>query len=168
MRRWGKSLVSVLALAGVIASAETRDEACPGAPCARGKDLLVKAFVTTAGPYGQLWEVELRPGNEMYVSISYLLNPMGNLKGTFVVDPSQVDTLVKVVESQKFFALPNEISPKDVAIHAPDLRLTITRGDTVREVRLYDPAAISQRSETKRFLAVWTAVFAPLPIRPSW
>jgi hypothetical protein len=168
MRHWGKSLVSVLALACVIASAETRDVACPSASCARGKDLLVKAFVTTAGPYGELWEVELRPGNEMHVSISYLLKPMGDLKGTFLIDPSLVDTMVKVVETQQFFALPNEISANDVAIHAPDLRLTITRGDTVREVRLYDPAAISQRSETKRFLAVWTAVFAPLPIRPSW
>ena len=73
-----------------------------------------------------------------------------------------------VLHEQRFFELPKSIAPPALPFHAPDLRLRISLGDRTHLVQLYAPDSLSSNPEAARFLAVWKAVFALVPMQPTW
>jgi hypothetical protein len=127
-----------------------------------------EAVAITAGPYGELWDVKYDGVNRIEVKISYMLSPQGNLSGTFLVSREQMEKVKRTALEKQFFALPTEITPQNIPMHDPDLRLTVTIDGKKHKVKLYSPGGLGSRPDAARFFAVWTEVFALLPLRPSW
>ena len=98
----------------------------------------------------------------------YSTSPSGTLLARFSLSPEQAGAATEVVESEEFFALPEEIQPSEVQMHRPRLVVEIYDGDRHHRVALYDPEKLMDRAETKRFLAVWRSIFEPLPLKPGW
>jgi hypothetical protein len=132
------------------------------------RSLLLEAYVSTAGPYGQLWTLKLTPAGEAELHVLYAFNPSGSLTGTFSLSEERVSAIRRALEKYDFMLLPERMSPALIAFHMPDLRLAVWNSDKHREVRLYDPKQMAGDPQAKRFLAVWTAVFDGLPVKPTW
>jgi hypothetical protein len=130
--------------------------------------LLVQAYVSTAGPYGEGWKLNLKPDGKVSLEIWYMLNPMGKMSGEFLVSSEDVQDLRNTIETERFLELPSSISPATAPLHAPDLRLSITLEDKVHEVRVYDPDQFKEDERVRRFLSVWRRAFAMVPLRPGW
>jgi hypothetical protein len=123
--------------------------------------------VYTAGPYGEMWELNLKADGKVSLRIQYMLNPMGEMSGEFLVAPEEVEGLRQTIETEKFTELPSSIWPATAPVHAPDLRLSITLGDETHEVRVYDPDQFKDDQRVRRFLSVWRRAFAMVPLRPE-
>lgn len=130
--------------------------------------LLVRAHVSTAGPYGEMWELNLRADGKVSLEIRYMLNPLGTISGEFVVSPELVESLRHAIVTEEFMELPSSIGPASAPLHAPNLRLSITLGDKAHEVRVYDPDQFKGDERVRRFLSVWRQTFAMVPLRPEW
>jgi hypothetical protein len=128
----------------------------------------VRAWVSTAGPYGESWELTIDPKGTASLEIGYMLNPLGRISGEFHLTLEALDTIRKAIANERFFELPPNIAPETVPIHAPDLKLTVTISDRTHEVRLYDPEELPADPRVKRFLAVWNQAFASVPLKPRW
>jgi hypothetical protein len=128
----------------------------------------VQAWISTAGPYGEWWDLKIGPDGTAALGIGYMFNPLGKMSGEFHLTPSTLDPIRRVAVHERFMDLPPNISQDIVPLHAPDLRLTITIGEEAREVRVYDPDALQADPRVKRFLAVWNQVFAVVPLKPRW
>jgi hypothetical protein len=141
---------------------------------ARGTDeaarppLFVRAWVSTAGSYGQNWYFLLTPEGEAHLQVFYNSPPSGNLLGRFSLSEERVRVLHEALESEKFFDLPSEISPAQRGVHRPLLQMEVHLGDRNHKVPLYDPDAVKQGATKERFLAIWRWVFEGLPFKPSW
>lgn len=88
---------------------------------------------------------------------------MGNLKGTFLMDPAVFETIKATLETTKFFLLPKQILPSEgVQLHALDLRIGVAlRGKTHQEA-LYDPSKVTDKEwlpDSCRFRMLFTASF---------
>jgi hypothetical protein len=153
---WNLLLVWLL-LSPISLSAQTREDA-----------LRIEASASTAGPYGELWQLKLAPDGSAEVEIGYMLNPMGAMKGHFTASKERVAAVRASVSEARFFALPKSISPKIVGMHRPDLRLQVTLGDRQHTVNLYDPDELKGDERARRFLIAWKAAFAHVPLRPAW
>lgn len=139
-------------------------------PCSHvtEKNVTFEVTAATQGFYGQLWKVSYTGLKNINVEIDYMLSPMGNLSGTFFVDPAALERIKKVAIEQRFFDLPRKIIADRIPLHAPDLRLTLTVDGKTHKVSLYDPKGLQDSPEAARFLAMWNEVFSSLPMRPSW
>ena len=137
-------------------------------PSADAADLLVEASLSTAGPYGELWILRLTPNGDIFLRVHYALNPSGSLMAEFDVTDEHLASLRKAIESERFFELPEEISPEAVALHEPDFRLEITVGHRKHKVELYDPVQLKSDANARRFLTVWAELFKSVPLKPSW
>lgn len=130
--------------------------------------VLVTAWVTTAGPYGEAWELTVTPEGRTSLNVSYMANPSGSLMAHFRLRDEAVDAIRTVVENEHFFDIPAKLAPKTSALHRPALQLDVRVGSRHHNVNLYDPALIGQDATVERFLKVWKALFAALPLKPSW
>lgn len=130
--------------------------------------LQVRAYVSTAGPYGEIWELNLKADGKVTLEILYMLDPLGKMSGEFVVSPERVEGLRHAIKTEKFVELPGEIRPEAVPLHRPDLRLSITLGGRAHEVAVYDPDQFKDDERVRRFLSVWRQAFAMVPLRPEW
>jgi len=143
--------------------------AVPGLARAQaGATLTVKAYVSTAGPYGESWELNLAPEGTLSLEIRYMLNPLGKMSGEFIPLPERIKRLQEVIVAEQFMELPQEIWPDTAPLHQPDLRLTVTLGDRMHKVELYDPDQLRGDTRVPRFFAVWKEVFALVPLAPKW
>jgi hypothetical protein len=124
--------------------------------------------VSTAGPYGESWDLKIAPSGTASLEIGYMLNPLGKMSGEFHLGPDALDPIRTVVARERFMDLPPSITQEAVPLHAPDLRLTITLGEQTHEVRVYDPDELQADPRVKRFLAVWNQAFAAVPLKPTW
>jgi hypothetical protein len=131
-------------------------------------DLLVEAWISTAGPYGEMWTLHLTPSGDARLRAYYSLDPSGSLMAEFDVGKEHLDRVQASASEQRFFDLPPELSPPTSPLHRPDLRLEITLGPRKHKVRVYDPDQMKSDVRVKRFMAVWTAVYGNLPVKPSW
>jgi hypothetical protein len=139
----------------------SQKKACP--PDASLPDVAFEARVITAGPYGEMWTVKLDRDTKASVEINWMLNPMGDLKGSFLIDPSDLARIAAAADTASFATLPKEITPaQGVPLHAPDLRLRLTSKGKTHSVRLYDPAEVEDRAKVDRFMTVWNAIFKVL------
>jgi hypothetical protein len=130
--------------------------------------ILVSASVSTAGPYGELWEVSITPEGSASLRVHYMGNPFGTLLAQFTLPPDAMDRIRTAIEADRFFDLPAEIAPKASPLHMPNLHLGLSVGAKHHKVRLYDPASIEKDPSAQRFLKVWKTVFAGLPLKPAW
>lgn len=130
--------------------------------------LVVRAYVSTAGPYGESWELNLKADRKVSLEILYMLNPLGRMSGEFIVSPEQVEGLRNAIAAEQFMELPSEIWPGAAPLHRPDLRLSVTLGDKAHKVALYDPDQFKDDVRVRRFLSVWRQAFAMVPLRPKW
>ncbi len=106
----------------------------PGFARTEPPTVLVRAYISTAGPYGESWELNLKADGKVSLEILYMLNPMGRMSGEFINSPERLEALRQVISAEQFFELPNEIWPGAAPLHQPDLRLTITVGDRRHKV----------------------------------
>jgi hypothetical protein len=130
--------------------------------------LRVAAWVSTAGPYGPLWDLTLAPDGTANREILYPLDPSGELKGHFQLSDEALGALRSAVETERFFDLPAELAPAMSPLHMPDLRLEVWLGAKHHKVTLYSPEQIKRRPTTVRFLRVWNKLFGRLPVKPAW
>ncbi len=158
-----KAFVAALAiLAAVIpASGRQGEELAPSA-------LLVKASISTAGPYGESWYLTLAPDREANLQVFYSTSPSGTLLARFSLSGEQVLAVRETLVSEDFFALPPELAPSEVLMHRPRLVVDVYLGARHHTVSLYDPEKLKSLPTTSRFLAVWQRIFEALPLRPSW
>ena len=98
-----------------------------------------EAFATTAGPYGEMWELKYAAGGEVELKVDYMVSPQGDLSGRFLVSSENLEGVRTVVREQRFFELPKSISPQALPFHAPDLRLRISFQGRTHLVQIYDP-----------------------------
>jgi hypothetical protein len=138
------------------------------APTSATPDLWAEAWLSTAGPYGQGWSLRLAPSGNVSLRVFYMGTPAGSLLADFDPGDGYEARVRAVLNDQQFFVLPAEITPKAAMLHMPDFSLNIGLGSRRHKVRLYDPEQMKSDPRAKRFLAVWTALFDGLPVKPSW
>lgn len=139
----------------------------PKAESTPAPDLLVEAWLSTAGPYGESWSYTLTPSGAVTLQVYYLLNPSGSVTGNFHVSEEHVARVRRAVATEGFFELPETLSAEMVALHRPDYRLTITLGGRKAKVSLYDPEQIKGDPRVARFLKVWREMYEGLPLKPA-
>jgi hypothetical protein len=130
--------------------------------------LVVEAWISTAGPYGESWDLRLTPSGEISLRVNYMTTPSGNLMARFTLSPEQIASIRQAIESERFFEMPPKVFPATVPLHRPALRLDVWLGDRHHSVQLYDPDQQKTHPNVRRFLAVWRRLFELLPMRPSW
>jgi hypothetical protein len=139
-----------------------------GLPVDAAAPLELRAHVSTAGPYGESWELKLGRDGKARLQILYMLPPMGKMEGDFLVSETALAELRKTIAAERFGDLPKSIWPGAASFHLPDFRLSVTLGNVTHEVWLYDPAQFAKDQRVVRFMAVWNKAFALVPLRPSW
>jgi hypothetical protein len=130
--------------------------------------LVVEAWISTAGPYGESWDLRLTPSGEVSLRVNYMMTPSGNLMARFSLSPDQVAGIRKAIVSERFFDMPARIAPATLPLHRPALRLDVWLDEKHHSVQLYDPDQLGADANLRRFLAVWSRLFESLPLRPSW
>jgi hypothetical protein len=156
----GNGSLTVLLTATLLGSAAGAEEKPAG--------LVVEAWVSTAGPYGESWDLKLTPGGEIALQVFYSINPSGSLMARFSLSDERVAGIRKAIESERFFELPVEIAPPTAPLHQPDLRLDVWVSGGHHKVALYDPDQLPSDPNARRFLTVWKRLYEGLPIKPSW
>lgn len=154
-------MVTPALLLGAMLVASTAE----GEPAAK---LQVRAYVSTAGPYGESWELKVGADGRVTLEIHYMLEPLGTMSGEFLVSPERIAALRKAIETERFADLPADLWPETAPLHQPDLRLNITSGQVTHEVKLYDPAQFKDDVRAQRFMNVWNHVFSLVPLKPKW
>jgi hypothetical protein len=139
-------------------------------PCHVTSDASIEARITTNSTFGEVWEYHGRSGGAVTLHISYLVTPMGELSGSFNLDPGEINYAICVADAAGFFSLPSQIETNDdaVMVDGPKLTISIKRDGTTKTVQVYDPSHLRNRDEIARFLRVWDRIFKPLPVRPEW
>jgi hypothetical protein len=117
--------------------------------------------------------LRLTPNGDVFLRVHYSTNPSGSVMAEFDVTDEHMARLRKAIDEERFFDLPAEIAPEAAPLHQPDLHLEITLGGRKHKVQkhkvqLYDPAAVKQSSNKRRFLAVWARLYEALPLKPTW
>ncbi|RJQ53346.1 MAG: hypothetical protein C4526_06780 [Nitrospiraceae bacterium] len=140
-----------------------------GVATAQEKPLVVvTAFMSNAGPYGESWVLTMTPEGRVSLTVLYMGNPGGSLMARFDLNDAAIEAIRKAATSEHFFELPPKLEPKVLAIHKPALQLDVRVGSTHHNVNLYDPAQLGKDTAVERFLKVWNAVFAAIPLKPAW
>ena len=139
---------------------------CP--PTDPPPNIVVEASISTAGPYGEFWEVSIDPEGELHLVVLYMTDPLGHFCGEFHVGKARLEELQHKVNSSSYFDLPEQIEPTEVPFHAPDLRLMVKHNGQEKSVALYNPDAVLEGPQKTRFMEIWNAVFAMLPVKPKW
>ena len=170
--RLNLKLVFVIFTLAISSPSNADDCRAPSNPCpsvGESAGFFFEARAITAGPYGEMWTVKLDHHSSMTVEANWMLNPMGSLKGSFLLDPSDIAKINVAADAAKFFSLPKKISPSNgIPIHAPDLQIRFTSKGKTHLVNLYAPAEVADQAKVARFMSVWSAIHDKLPVRPSW
>ena len=128
----------------------------------------VRAWVSTAGPYGESWTLIVPDRGDVSLEILYHLSPMGKMSGEFCVTAEELTRLKEAVDSERFMELPSRLQPEVAHLHKPTLRVRVSVGEREHEVEVYDPDALADDPRVKRFLAVWDEIFELPPLKPTW
>ena len=130
--------------------------------------LTIRAWVNTAGPYGESWTLIVPAGGDVSLEILYHLSPMGKMSGEFCVTAERLLPIKEAIESERFMELPSRFQPEVTYFHKPTLRVRVTLGERQHEVELYDPDALADDPRARRFRAVWDEIFELVPLQPTW
>ncbi len=130
--------------------------------------VIVTALMTTAGPYGESWVFTMTPEGRASLKVVYMGNPRGSLMAQFDLRETAIEAIRKAITSERFFEIPAKLTPEVFGFHKPALQLDVRVGGVYHNVNVYDPAQLGKDAAVERFRKVWNAVFAELPLRPSW
>jgi hypothetical protein len=130
--------------------------------------VVVTAFMSTAGPYGESWVLTMTPDGRVSLTVLYMGSPGGSLMARFDLDDAAIVAVYKAITSERFFDLPPKLEPKVLPLHKPSLQLDVRVGSTHHNVNLYDPQPLGKDISVERFRKVWNAVFATIPLKPVW
>jgi hypothetical protein len=126
--------------------------------------VVVKAWSSTAGPYGASWTLEI--GTDGAASVTRWRSPgEAGQELHFTVAAQDRSAIAQAVEQAKFFELPEYLGPSMVPLHGPENTLHIEVGGHVRRVRLHDPST-ERGAEVDRFKRAWNAVVKFSPLKP--
>jgi len=143
-----------------------------GRHASAGDNFRVEAVVSTAGPYGQFWQINLdeyRDGSGAELRFESSLGMgRGEVHGHVLLNKKQVSAVKDLLVNTNFNHLPSSITEEMVQFHRPDFRISACSGSSCHTVNLYDPAAVGNSADGRRFLSVWTALVEPLPLKPTW
>lgn len=132
----------------------------------------IEAAVSTAGPYGQFWQIDLseyRDGSGAELRFESSLGMGGGeIQGRVLLSRERLAAIKDLLASTSFSQLPSSITAEAVPFHRPDFRITSCSGSNCHTVNLYDPATVGESTEGRRFLSVWAAIVEPLPLKPAW
>lgn len=165
---WGSvSLKLVVLLSCFIAASCTS-----GRNIAAGDILRVEAFVSTAGPYGHSWRIDIKEysdgsGAELRFEASLDMG-RSEIQGQVLLNRELLSAFKDLLANANFNQLPDSISDKIVPFHRPDFRITACSGSICHTVKLYDPSVVGSSADGQRFLSVWAAIVEPLPLKPTW
>src|SRR5262249_5168215 len=124
----------------------------------------VRAWSTTNGPYGKVWQLSIQSNDSAVVSDSSELGAKSRER-RFKITTGQREAIVKATDEVHCFALPDSLGPRSVPIHGPDNTLEIELRGRVHKVFLNDPAS-AKGDEVERFRRVWRAVVETSPLKP--
>jgi hypothetical protein len=140
---------------------------------ARGEEphppVIVKfeAIHEVVGPAAEVWRYRSEGTYQTQVEINYSLTASGDLSGSFIRSPDYLEKIRVVAETQRFFDLPNTLSPQSIAIDGPTMRLTIEVGKRRHQVFVISPDELADDPRFQRFDAVWKAITSFLPLAPK-
>jgi hypothetical protein len=137
-------------------------------PAAQNPPVVVTAFMSNAGPYGESWVLTMTPDGRVSLTVLYMGNPGGTLMARFDLRDPAIEAISEAITSERFFDLPSKIEPKVLPMHKPALQLDVRVGSTHHNVNVYDPKQLEKDAAVERFRKVWNAVFATIPIKPAW
>ena len=126
--------------------------------------VVVKAWSSTAGPYGALWILEIGADGAGSVTRWRAPDEAGQERH-FTVAPKDRSLITKAIEDAKFFELPEFLGPPTVPLHGPENTLQIELDGRVRKVTLHDPST-ERGAEVERFKRAWRAVVKSSPLKP--
>ncbi|QNK66349.1 hypothetical protein [Variovorax sp. PAMC26660] len=129
-------------------------------------DVEIKATLSTAGSYGEIWSLHLTPDGLGYFRYFNNRRPQGELSGEFLFDLDAISKLAALAQTQSFEKLPKTIKPSLLMLHGPDYALSIQIGAKRHAVELFQPDDVGQTEELTRFAEVWNAIWSPLPFKP--
>jgi hypothetical protein len=137
-------------------------------PCRVTEAASVEARIATNSTFGELWEYHGQSSGTVTLRINYLLSPMGELTGSFTLDPGEISHVICEADAAQFFSLPRHIETKHdaVMVDGPELTISIRRAGVTTTVQAYDPSHLRNQNEVARFLRVWNRIFKPLPLKP--
>jgi hypothetical protein len=130
--------------------------------------VVVTAFMSNAGPYGESWVLTMTPEGRVSLTVFYMGAPGGSLMARFDLGDAAIATIHEAIAGERFFDLPPKLEPKILPFHKPSLQLDVRVGSAHHNVNLYDPQQLGKDSAVERFRKVWNAVFAALPLKPAW
>lgn len=138
--------------------------------CQIADNVSIDARIVTNSTFGEVWEYHAKSGGAVTLRVKYLLSPMGELSGSFSIDPGEISYMICVADATQFFSLPSHIETKGDApmVDGPELTISIKRGGVRKTVAASDPTHLRNQDEVARFHRVWDRIFKPLPIRPAW
>jgi hypothetical protein len=138
--------------------------------CQATENVTIDARISTNSTFGELWEYHAQSGGAVSLRVNYLLSPMGEVTGSFSIDPGEINYMICVADAAQFFSLPPHIQTKgdSIAIDGPELSISIKRGGITRTVQVSDPTNLRNQDEVARFRRVWERIFKPLPLKPAW
>jgi nicotinic acid mononucleotide adenylyltransferase len=126
--------------------------------------VVVKAWSSTAGPYGAWWALEIGADGAASVTRWRGADEAGQERH-FTVAPKDRSAIMKAVEDAKFFDLPEYLGPSAVPLHGPENALQIESDGRVRRVTLHDPST-ERGAEVERFKRAWNAVVKLSSLKP--
>ena len=122
------------------------------------------ATVVIAGPYGEMWQLTVSESGAGTLKISSAGSRQAK---PFRVSNSSLSALRAIIREVKFGELPDQIAPRVLELHRPDLRLGVRLDGRSHSVALYDPGSVNTEA-ARRFMRVWKAVFQLAPKQPKW
>lgn len=168
MNRRSSRWVAIASLGAVCAACSGRPPIRVVQPQGPTEAFVLQATVSTAGPYGESWYLTIAPDRTAFLKVYYSTGLSGEMVGDFILGAPALAEIQGVIEEQRFFDLPSEISAKSIVLHKPDLQIAVTMYGRTATVQLYDPEQLGRTPEVKRFLAVLDSVFRHFPVKPSW
>jgi hypothetical protein len=77
---------------GAFSLAASPDES--SRPCQVTEGATIEARVATNSTFGEIWEYHGQSGGSVTLRVNYLLSPMGEVTGTFNLDPREISYVI--------------------------------------------------------------------------
>ena len=152
-----RHLLAALVWQATVAGAES----LPAAALPAGLEIIVGA----GQDHGAAWWLRVMPDGKAYFTHSD--RPGGSSIGEFSLPSEAMAALAGAIQGSDFFALPQEIKPEPLLLHAPAYWVEVRTKEAEHRVRLQGLGDPALSGEMARFWAVWEAVWAQVPLRPG-
>jgi hypothetical protein len=118
------------------------------------------AWLDTAGPYGDLWIILIND-NQAWVEAN-------TSKHKIKLTEADVTRIKMAIQESDFFSLRETIMEPLVPLHQPEFDLYVSINGRYKWVNMYDPKAVGNTEEVRRFVHLWNAVMKTLKLKPNY